>query len=233
MIVIIGKKTIIMVVDDDADIRQMLSIILENEGYEIITANNGQHAIDILDDSIDLMLLDVMMPKKDGISTCIDIRKSSNVPIIFLTSKESEMDQLTGLSVGADDYVLKPFKPALLLARIRLVIRRSKINANDDKAQTLKLRNLELNSTNHIVTIDKNNIKLTPTEFYILELLIKNQGRVFSIEQIYNLIWDEPYLRSSSNTVMVHIRKLREKLEDDSSNPEYLKTEWGVGYKIE
>lgn len=227
------KKIKIMIVDDDADIRKMLSILLGNDGYDTVQAENGKQALELLDDGIDLILLDVMMPVMDGVSACMRIREKSDVPIIFLTAKETDMDQITGLGAGADDYVLKPFAPPVLSARIRTVLRRSNITKEQKSENIIKIRNLEINLSQHKAIIDGNVLKLTPTEFDILYLLMKNKGRVFSIEQIYNLIWDEPYIKSSSNTVMVHIRKLRKKLEDDSGNPQYLKTEWGVGYKID
>lgn len=227
------KKIKIMIVDDDADIRKMLSILLGNDGYDTMEAENGKQAIELLDDSINLILLDVMMPVMDGVNACMRIRETSDVPIIFLTAKETDMDQIIGLGAGADDYVLKPFAPPVLSARIRTVLRRSNVTKGEKNENIIKIRNLEINISQHRAVINGNVLKLTPTEFDILYLLMKNKGRVFSIEQIYNLIWDEPYIKSSSNTVMVHIRKLRKKLEDDSGNPQYLKTEWGVGYKID
>lgn len=227
------KQTKIMIVDDDVDIRKMLSILLGNDGYCTVQAENGKQALELLDNSIDLILLDIMMPLMDGIRACMRIREISDVPIIFLTAKETDIDQITGLGAGADDYVSKPFAPPVLSARIRAVLRRSNSVKVKKDENIIKIRNLEIYLSQHRVILDGNILKLTPTEFDILYLLMKNKGRVFSIEQIYNLVWDEPYIKSSSNTVMVHIRKLRKKLEDDSGNPQYLKTEWGVGYKID
>lgn len=229
-----NRKAIkILIVDDDKDIRKMLSILLSNDGYETIEAENGKIALDVLDESVDLILLDIMMPVMGGVDACIKIRERSNVPIIFLTAKDTDMDQITGLGAGADDYVSKPFSPPVLSARIRTILRRSNSYSETEEKSTITIRDLVINTSEHKVTIKDKKLKLTPTEFDILYLLMKNKGRVFSIEQIYNLIWDEEYMKTSSNTVMVHIRKLREKIEDDTSNPEYLKTEWGVGYKIE
>ena len=222
----------ILITDDDPDIRKMLSILLSNDGYEVAEAENGKEALEMLDDSIDLILLDVMMPVMDGVKTCIKIRELSNVPIIFLTAKDTDMDQILGLGAGADDYIPKPFSPPVLNARIRTVLRRSSVYLSEEKIDTIKIRDLKINASEH-KAINGKKLKLTPTEFDILFLLMKNKGRVFSIEQIYNIIWDEPYMKSSSNTVMVHIRKLREKIENEAGNQEYLKTEWGVGYKIE
>ena len=228
------KKAIkILIVDDDADIRQMLSILLANDGYNTIQAEDGMQAIEAFNDSVDLVLMDVMMPKMDGIMACIKLREKSNVPIILLTAKDTDMDQILGLGAGADDYIAKPFSPPVLSARIRTLLRRSNSFAAKDEQSNIKIRNLMIDISQHKVMIGNENLKLTPTEFDILFLLMKNKGRVFSIEQIYNIIWDEPYMKSSSNTVMVHIRKLREKIEKDTANPEYLKTEWGVGYKID
>lgn len=228
-----SKAIKILIVDDDADIRKMLTILLGNDGYDTAQAENGKQAIEVLDESIDLILLDVMMPVMDGVAACIKIREKSNVPIIFLTAKDTDMDQITGLGAGADDYVSKPFSPPVLSARIRTLLRRSNSYATNEDQNIIKIKNLIINVSEHKVIIDEKKLKLTPTEFDILYLLMRNKGRVFSIEQIYNIIWDEPYMKASSNTVMVHIRKLREKIENDTSNPEYLKTEWGVGYKIE
>ena len=227
------KPIKILIVDDDADIRKMLSILLSNDGYETAEAENGQQAVEMLDENIDLVLLDVMMPVMDGVTACIKMREKNNVPIIFLTAKDTDMDQITGLGAGADDYISKPFSPPVLSARIRTLLRRSNSFASSQEHHVIKIRGLIINVSEHKVKVDGKTLKLTPTEFDILYLLMKNKGRVFSIEQIYSIIWEEPYLKSSSNTVMVHIRKLREKIEKDTSNPKYLKTEWGVGYKIE
>lgn len=229
----VEKNTKILIVDDDAEIRQMLSIVLANEGYTTAQAENGKQAVDMLDSNIDLVLLDVMMPVMDGLVACMKMREFSDVPIIFLTAKETDMDQITGLGAGADDYISKPFVTPVLSARIRTVLRRSAVVNKQSDESIIAIRGLEINIAKHKVVVDKKMLKLTPTEFDILYLLMKNKGRVFSIEHIYNMIWEEPYMRSSSNTVMVHIRKLREKLEVDSSDPQYLKTEWGVGYKVE
>ncbi|MEX1378381.1 MAG: response regulator transcription factor [Eubacteriales bacterium] len=227
------KAMKILIVDDDADIRQMLSILLANDGYNTVQAENGIQAIEMFNDSVDLVLMDVMMPRMDGIMACIKLREKSNVPIILLTAKDTDMDQILGLGAGADDYISKPFSPPILSARIRTLLRRSNSYAAKDEQNVIKIRNLMIDLSQHKVTIEDESLKLTPTEFDILYLLMKNKGRVFSIEQIYSIIWDEPYMKSSSNTVMVHIRKLREKIEKDTASPEYLKTEWGVGYKID
>ncbi len=223
----------ILVVDDDAEIRNMLKILLSNEGYEIVLAENGKVALDKLD-GVSLVLLDVMMPVMDGFAACMNIRETNDVPIIFLTAKDADIDQIMGLGMGADDYVSKPFSPPVLCARIKSVLRRGYADITaPDSAKHVKIRDLEINESEHKVMLKGSALKLTRTEFDILLFLASNKGRVFSIEQIYNRVWDEPYMKSSSNTVMVHIRKLREKLEEDSGNPEYLKTEWGVGYKID
>ncbi len=221
----------ILIVDDDNEIRQMLGILLANEGYETVQAQNGKVALEMFNAGISLVLLDVMMPIMDGITTCIKLREISSVPIIFLTAKESDMDEVLGLGAGGDDYINKPFSASVLSARIRSVLRRS--GEGEAGEQIITLRGLEIVPHEHRASVDGQNIKLTPTEFEILYLLAKNKGRVFSIEKIYETVWSEPYIKSSSNTVMVHVRKLREKLERDSGNPEYLKTEWGVGYKVE
>ncbi|MCM1988348.1 response regulator transcription factor [Oceanirhabdus seepicola] len=226
----------ILIVDDDLDIRNLIEIYLKNEGYEIVKAKNGKEALELIDDSFDLVLLDVMMPLMDGTTTCTEIRKNYNMPIIFLTAKTEDMDKVIGLTVGADDYITKPFNAIELIARIKANIRRYvdfNVAKREQLSKIITVNDLEINLDTHKVNRSNKEIYLTKTEFNILVLLTKNRGIVFSINKIYDRVWGEESLLNANNTVMVHIRKLREKIEVDPKNPKYIKTIWGVGYKIE
>jgi len=223
----------ILIVDDEKDIRDIVGIYLENSGYRAIKVENGQRAIEMLDqEKIDLAIIDVMMPGMDGVQLCMKIRDSRNLPIIMLSAKDQDMDKVLGLSAGADDYLAKPFNPVELLARVRAQLRRFKeLNPNAGSGGILKFNGLMLYLENHKVMLDDKEARLTPTEFAILKLLWENKGIVFSIDRIYNRIWkDEEF--EVDNTVMVHIRNLRDKIEKDKKNPAYIKTVWGVGYKF-
>lgn len=227
----------ILIVDDDKDIRELIVQTLKSDGYELVTAGNGNEAMKVFDDSFDLVLLDVMMPFKDGITTCLEIRAVSTVPVIFLTAKVQDTDQVLGLTAGADDYIKKPFVPHVLQAKVKAVLRRATVFSNQPGSEKLDesivIKNLEINERNHQVFMNGNEISLTKTEFDILLLLSKNTGQVFSAENIYDSVWGEESDDYSSNTVMVHVKKLRDKLKDKSGEVEYIKTVWGVGYKIE
>ena len=225
----------ILVVDDEKEIRELINIYLKNEGYNVFMASNGIEAIKILEkNDMDLIILDIMMPVMDGIDTCIKIREEKNMPIIMLSAKSEDMDKILGLTTGADDYLTKPFNPLELIARVKSQIRRYKrFNSPPEKREgVIEIDELVIDTNTHEVKINNRDIKLTPREFDILELLARNKGIVFSIEKIYEKVWKEEFFESD-NTVMVHIRKIREKLEDNSKNPKYIKTVWGVGYKIE
>jgi DNA-binding response OmpR family regulator len=226
----------ILIVDDDKDIRNMIKIYLKNENYNVFTAVDGEEAIGIVDNNkIDLIILDIMMPKINGTEACMKIREKHRMPIIFLTAKTEDQDKITGLSAGGDDYITKPFNPLELVARVKANIRRVRVfdkieeNEADDR---IKIEDLIIDIDNHQVFIDDKEIHLTKTEFDILKLLGENKGKVFSIEKIYNKVWKDEFF-VTDNTVTVHIRKLREKLGDDYKNPKYIKTIWGVGYKVE
>ena len=228
-------KEAILVVDDEKEIRELINIYLKNEGYNVFMASNGIEAIKILEkNDMDLIILDIMMPVMDGIDTCIKIREEKNMPIIMLSAKSEDMDKILGLTTGADDYLTKPFNPLELIARVKSQIRRYKrFNSPPEKREgVIEIDELVIDTNTHEVKINNRDIKLTPREFDILELLARNKGIVFSIEKIYEKVWKEEFFESD-NTVMVHIRKIREKLEDNSKNPKYIKTVWGVGYKIE
>lgn len=228
------KMNRILVCDDEKDIVNALKIYLTSEGYEVLCAYNGNEAIEILkQESIQLVLLDVMMPICDGISALSQIREFSNVPVIFLTAKGEDTDKVLGLNVGADDYITKPFNPVELLARVRSQLRRFlKLGAAENDEAVLSVGTIRLNDHTKTVTVDENEVSLTPTEFEILRLLMQSPGQVFSLAQIYEKVWNEAVI-GNERTVAVHIRHLREKIEIDPSAPQYLKVVWAQGYKIE
>lgn len=224
----------VLVVDDEDEIRDAIEIYLKNEDIEIYKAKDGIDALSILaEEEIHLIIMDLMMPRMDGIKATFKIRESKNIPIIMLSAKSEDTDKILGLNIGADDYITKPFNPLELIARVKSQLRRY-INLGNYKTDDneLNVRGLVLNKDSKIVTIDGDEVKLTPLEFGILELLIENKGRVFSIEEIYEKVWKEPSY-NVENTVAVHIRRIREKIEINPREPKYLKVVWGIGYKIE
>lgn len=229
------KKKSILVVDDEKDIREVIEIYLINEGYEVVTACDGLEALEKLkNEAIDLIILDIMMPKLDGIRTCLKIREEKKMPIIMLSAKSEDSDKILGLNIGADDYVVKPFNPLELVARVKSQIRRTTSfneprEENDDE---ICIDGLVINTANREVFVDDKFVRLTPREFEILKVLATNIGRVLSTEQIYENVWDEPFF-NSDNTVAVHIRNIREKIEINPKEPKYIKLVWGVGYKID
>lgn len=223
----------ILIVDDEPDIRDVIHVYLRNEGYRVIEATNGEEALDIIKTtSIQLVILDVMMPIMDGIKACFKIREISNTPIIMLSAKEEDIDKITGLTTGADDYMVKPFNPLELLARVKAQLRRQTLIGKEELNSLLLIKDLVIDTSKHSVKMRDNDVSLTPLEFSILVLLASHPGQVFSSEKIYETVWEEPY-GYSDNTVMVHIRNLREKLELNPREPQYIKTVWGVGYKID
>lgn len=232
----------ILIIDDEKEIRDLVGIYLANEGYSVLKAADGIEGLSYLEnEDVHLVILDLMMPRMDGIQACMKIRESRNVPIIMLSAKTQDMDKIFGLTTGADDYVTKPFQPLELVARVKSQLRRYLRLNQTDLAQNTKINQemdvicidgLVMNITTHDVTVEGREVKLTPREFSILELLGRNPRVVFSTEKIYELVWNEPFY-DSENTVMVHIRNLREKLEKNPRSPQYIKTVWGVGYKIE
>ncbi len=229
-------KARILVVDDDKEIANAIDKLLSLEGYEVIKAYNGLEALDALVvNSIHLILLDVMMPKLDGLSTTMKIREKKNIPIIILSAKSEDSDKILGLSMGADDYVTKPFNPQELVARVKSQLRRYMYlgdMGNTSSKSLIQVGGLILNNESKELRVDGEIVRLTPTEFKILELLMDNAGIVFSSEQIYEKVWEEEAY-SVENTVMVHIRRIREKIEINPKEPKYLKVVWGIGYKIE
>ncbi len=227
----------ILVCDDEKEIVEAISIYLEGDGYKIIKAYDGQEAVDILNSGkkVDLIIMDVMMPGMDGIHATLKIREKLDVPIIILSAKSEDNDKILGLNIGADDYISKPFNPLELLARVKSQLRRymqlGNIAGNSSQA-VYKCGGLTINDDNKEVYVDGELIKLTPIEYNILLLLVKNAGKVFSIDEIYEQIWNEEAI-GADNTVAVHIRHIREKIEINPREPKYLKVVWGVGYKIE
>lgn len=228
------SKYHVLVVDDEAEIRDALEIYLKNDDISVHKASNGLEALQVLEATdIHLIILDIMMPQMDGIKATFTIRESKNIPIILLSAKSEDTDKILGLNVGADDYVTKPFNPLELIARVKSQLRRytnlGNYKASEDEIQ---VRGLTLNKSTKSVTVDQDDVRLTATEYKILELLMENKGRVFSIEEIYERVWREPYLQGE-NTVAVHVRRIREKIEINPKDPKYLKVVWGIGYKIE
>lgn len=224
----------VLVVDDEKEIRDAIEIYLKNEGITVIKAQDGIEAIEKLNEQeIHLIVLDVMMPRQDGIATTFKIREKKNIPIIILSAKSEDTDKILGLQVGADDYVTKPFNPLELIARVKSQLRRYvTLGRYDGIEKVIELNGLGLNQSAKEVTVNGEPVKLTPIEYKIVELLMVNAGRVFSINDIYERVWKEPCY-NAENTVAVHIRKIREKIEIDPKNPRYLKVVWGIGYKIE
>lgn len=230
------EKQKILVVDDDREIVNAIAINLKNEGYEVFCAYDGLQALDIIStEAVHLIILDVMMPRLDGLSTTMKIRNEKNIPIIILSAKSEDSDKILGLSMGADDYVTKPFNSMELMARVRSHLRRyltlGDVNLQN-QAQVLQSGGLRFDLESHILTVDGEPIKLTATETKIIELLMRTPGRIYPAEEIYERVWEETAHRVE-NTVMVHIRRIREKIEINPKEPKYLKVVWGIGYKIE
>jgi len=227
------NEYVVLVVDDEQEIRNGIAIYLKNEGIKVFTAKDGIEAIEILNkEKVHLIILDIMMPRQDGISTTFKIREQKNIPIIMLSAKSEDADKVLGLQVGADDYVTKPFNPLELIARVKSQLRRYVTLGTYEETKTIDIRGLALDIEAKSVTLDGVFIKLTPIEYKIVELLMKNAGRVFSIHDIYERVWNEPGY-NAENTVAVHIRKIREKIEIEPKNPRYVKVVWGLGYKME
>ena len=225
----------ILVCDDEKDIVRALEIYLKAEGYELFSAFNGREAVEIMkkESEIRLVLMDIMMPDMDGIEALTEIRKFSNVPVIFLTAKSEDADKILGLNLGADDYITKPFLPAELTARVRSSLRRyTMLGSVPEQKDVYTVGSISLDDPAKEVRLDGDIVNLTKTEYEILKLLIAEPGRVFSPREIYIKVWgDDPY--GTENTVAVHIRRLREKIEIDPARPRYLKVIWGRGYKID
>ena len=231
-------ETNILVVDDEQEIADLVEIYLVSDGYKVFKASNAQDGLDILDkEDIHLCLLDIMMPGMNGLEMCKKIRETNNIPIIMLSAKSTDLDKILGLGTGADDYVVKPFNPLVLTARVKSQLRRyTQLNPNSNVHETVKneisIRGLTINKDNHKVTVYDEEVKLTPIEFDILYLLASNPGKVFSTDEIFEKVWNEK-VYEANNTVMVHIRRLRGKMKEDERQDKIITTVWGVGYKIE
>ncbi|MFZ0446978.1 MAG: response regulator transcription factor [Bacillus sp. (in: firmicutes)] len=224
----------ILVCDDDQAIVDAIGIYLENEGYKVFKAFNGKEAIDIIEEEmIHLIIMDIMMPQMDGIAATMKIREEHKIPLIMLSAKSEDYDKILGLNIGADDYITKPFNPLELMARVKSQLRRyTTLGGMETKSHVYQSGGLLIDDESKTVTVDGDEVHLTPVQYKILTLLIANAGRVFSIEDIYEKVWNEPAFQPE-NTVAVHIRKIREKIEINPKEPKYLKVVWGIGYKVE
>ncbi len=224
----------ILVVDDDREIVESISIFLKAEGYSVFCAYDGIEALDVLsENSIQLMILDIMMPVLDGINTLMQLRKSKNIPVILLSAKSEDADKILGLTAGADDYVTKPFNPSELMARVKSQLRRyTTLGSMEKQADEIQIDGLCINTHSKTVKVDGEEARLTPIEYKILELLARNRGKVFSAEEIYTCVWNEQ-AAICDNTIAVHVRHIREKIEINPKEPKYLKVVWGIGYKVE
>lgn len=227
----------ILVVDDEREIADLIELYLKNEDYNVFKFYNGIDALECInDEKIDLAVLDVMLPDISGFTICQRIRERFNFPVIMLTARGEEVDKITGLTLGADDYITKPFRPLELIARVKAQLRRfKKYNTNEvaSEQNTIDFSGLVLNNDTHECLLNEKPINLTPKEFSILWVLAKNRGRVIGAEELFHEVWGDKYFSNSNNTVMVHIRHIREKMGDSAEHPKYIKTVWGVGYKIE
>lgn len=231
------EKYRVLVCEDDVEIGNAIEVYLKNQGYEVLRAYNGQEGLNVIESQeVHLAIVDLMMPVMDGMTMIVKVRENHDIPLIILSAKSEEVDKILGLNMGADDYIIKPFTPLELLARVQSHLRRYSMmlnlkEGNKNQEEVYIVGGLELNCDTKEVFLDGMPVKLTPIEFKILQLLMKTPGRVYSAEEIYEMVWNEEAI--ATDTVMVHIRKIREKIEMDPRHPRYLKVVWGVGYKIE
>ena len=239
----------ILIVDDNLEIREIIHILLEGEGYEIKEAGDGQQALELTEKlDFDLIILDIMMPGLNGYQTCVEIRKNSNAPILFLSARTKDSDKTLGFSSGGDDYLAKPFSYNELISRAKALIRRYQVYRGKDAPLTsapgeaaqkeehrgpLIFHHLKIDEETEAVTSEGNPLVLTDTEYAMLLLLVKHRGQIFSAQHLYESVWNEPYYYGANNTVMVHIRNLRLKIEKDPKNPLLIKTVWGKGYRCD
>ncbi|WP_288146961.1 response regulator transcription factor [Thomasclavelia cocleata] len=228
----------ILIADDNPEIREVLNVLLSSEGYDVIEAKDGQEAIELISSEIDLYILDIMMPVINGYQACIEIRKKSNAPILFLTAKSQESDKTLGFSSGGDDYLSKPFSYNELTTRVKALLRRyyiyqGKVNNDESTENKITYNNIIIDPNNEIVFLNNEQIELTYIEYQILYLLLSNRKHIYSTQALYENIWNEPYYYSANNTIMVHIRNLRKKIETDPQNPKVIKTIWGKGYRCD
>lgn len=227
----------ILIVDDERDIADLLEVYLKNENYAIYKYYSAKEALDFIkEEEVDLAILDIMLPDINGFTLCQKIREKHTYPIIMLTAKDEETDKITGLTLGADDYVTKPFRPLELIARVKAQLRRynkyTPVPTENEPVTLLAYKKLMLNTKTYECELDGEPLSLTPTEFSILRILLENQGTVVTLEELFHRIWKDEYYSKNSSTITVHIRHLREKLKDTTEKPKYIKTIWGVGYKI-
>ena len=228
----------ILIADDNPEIREVLNVLLSSEGYDVIEAKDGQEAIELISSEIDLYILDIMMPVINGYQACIEIRKKSNAPILFLTAKSQESDKTLGFSSGGDDYLSKPFSYNELTTRVKALLRRyyiyqGKVNNDESTENKITYNNIVIDPNNEIVFLNNEQIELTYIEYQILYLLLSNRKHIYSTQALYENIWNEPYYYSANNTIMVHIRNLRKKIETVPQNPKVIKTIWGKGYRCD
>ena len=227
----------ILIIEDDADIREGVRILLESENYSVQEAENGEQGLKMLGEELDLVILDIMMPGMSGLRTCEEIRKKSNVPVLFLTAKAQESDKLIGLMAGGDDYLPKPFSYAELLGRVKALVRRYNIYRGRAEAEQeiqdsyLTCKELQLNTEFNEIFLKGQPLEVSDIEYRMLRLLMQHPQKIFSAQNLYESVWEEPYFYSCNGTVMVHIRNLRVKIEDDPSSPQMLVTVRGMGYK--
>lgn len=229
------EKTI-LIIEDNEEIREIIRILLESEGYHVLEAENGEQGLFLLSNNISLIILDVMMPGKNGYHICQEIRKTSLVPVLFLTAKQQDSDKTMGFSAGGDDYLTKPFSNSELIARVKALIRRYYIYRGKETTQMdeyIQIDNLKINTNYNEIFKNNKEIELTDLEYHLLLLLAKNPKKIFSISNLYESVWEEPYFYICNSTVMVHIRKLRVKLEDDPQHPKHIINIWGKGYRLE
>ncbi|KJS20362.1 MAG: PhoB family transcriptional regulator [Clostridiaceae bacterium BRH_c20a] len=224
----------ILVCDDDKEILEAITIYLNSEGYQVSKASNGIEALKIVEENeVHLIIMDIMMPQMDGLRATIKLREKNNIPVIMLSAKGEDTDKIMGLNMGADDYITKPFNPLELIARVKSQLRRyTTFGSMETKSNVFKSGGLVIDDESKIITVDGEEVKLTPVQYKILKFLTANAGRVFSIDEIYERVWEETAF-NPENTVSVHIRKIREKIEINPKEPKYLKVVWGIGYKVE
>lgn len=229
----------ILIIEDDADIREGIRILLESEGYPVEEAENGKEGLEKFGEDTGLVILDIMMPGISGLRVCEEIRKTSYVPILFLTAKVQESDKLLGLMAGGDDYLTKPFSYAELLGRVKALVRRYTVynsaagGSKEEEPEYIRSGRICIHTEFNEVTVDGKQVELTDIEYHILLLMMQHEGKIFSAQNLYESIWNEPYFYNCNGTVMVHIRKLRVKIEPNDQEPVYIKTVWGKGYRFE
>ncbi len=232
------EKKLILLIEDDADIREGVRILLESEGYLVEEAGNGTEGLNMLSQQTGLVILDIMMPGISGIKTCEEIRKRSNVPVLFLTARSLESDKLIGLMAGGDDYLAKPFSYSELLGRVKALLRRYYVYRGKDekdeeeKEDYIERAGIRISETFNEISVKGKNVDLTDTEYNILLLLMQYPGKIFSAQNLYESVWNEPYFYCCNGTIMVHIRKLRVKIEENPHEPRYIQTVWGKGYRF-